>query len=104
VGTVEKKFARDLYDILISLPKDTTPERIKANRDRLRLFMGEGTNLKDLGCKHEALDLLYEWFHYFDGATYKDGVRIKDGYKSKYNIDDLPQLLEEKLIDMAVKG
>ncbi len=81
-----------IYDLRLTLPSDTTPERIQSNRDKLFPLMCEVQLLVDKGDKDEAFELFLEEYHYFDL-----------GHKSKYHIDSLPENVKRKLAKSIAK-
>lgn len=93
MGATERRWAKELLDLLGTLPSDTTPERIKSNREKLLPYINKVEDMRVAGNKHPLLDDFWEFFHYFD-----------HGYKSPLTIDELPSRVKDKLGDMIVRG
>ena len=82
----KREAVKKTYDEFINLPLDTTPERIKYNRDKLLPFVSECDLVASDKDMAELKKLLYNWYHYFD-----------EGFKSKYSIDELPDLIKKSI-------
>jgi hypothetical protein len=93
-----REWARKVYDHILSEPPDTTPERIRVNRDKLLPYFQEmhdifsPTILDQLTppTKEKAEELLDDYMKYFN-----------EGYQSKTNIDDFPDKLKQEFSRMV---
>ena len=90
-----KKWAKEILTYLNNAKPDTTPERVRKNRERLLPSFVEMEDVyafkdelppKALAFLIELIRLLYEYQHYFD-----------DGYRSSENIDTLSDKLKLSL-------
>jgi len=86
-----KDWARECLNEFLTLERDTTQERIKRNRQKMLLRASD--TFEKSAASDKVSELIYEYQHYFD-----------TGFRSKYNIETLPTLIESALIDMASKG
>ena len=66
MGSIEKEWASRFYTVMVTLKADTTPERIKANRDKILPLVVEAKKLKKAGYKGKVLDEVIDLYHYFD--------------------------------------
>ena len=95
-----REWGRGIYDHILNEPPDTTPERIKANREKLLPYYQE---MKDSISKipeqlpplarpklDEVLELFDDYFNYFSS-----------GYRAKTNIDDFPDKLKQAFSKMV---
>ena len=83
---MKKDWAERFYALMLTLPDDTTPERIAANRDKMLPLISEAKKEKYKGKEvDEALDL----YHYFDV-----------GRKPKNNIDGFHKKLKKSLAEV----
>ena len=89
MGDKEKGWADRFYSIMITLPDDTTPERIKSNRDKMLPLIIEAKEIKKSGYKDKSLDEAIELYHYFD----------KDR-KSIYSIDGFQDKVKKSLVEV----
>lgn len=87
-----RSWAKRAYDLLLTLPEDTTPLHQKLNRTKFLLVSEEVVNIRSIseltspaiqGKANNLLTMVYDYVHYFD-----------TGYRATYNIDGL----REKLI------
>ena len=95
-----RSWGKEIYTFLIEQDLDTTPERIKINRDRLRPLFERSEYISAIRDSlsgvarvkaNAVLDLLYDYYHYFDL-----------GYRSKTHIDDFPEKLKEAFAKVSV--
>ena len=94
-----REFLDTVWGLITTAPKDTTPERIGANRRLFKPLFAQRQELKKqaqvLGILPEAkvlADLLEEWMRYFDTS-----------YRAQHSIDELPQLIEDAILDIYSK-
>ena len=89
MGVKEKDWADRFYSVMITLPDDTTPERIKSNREKMLPLIVEAKEIKKSGYKDKSLDEAIELYHYFD-----------KGQKSPYNIDGFQSKVKRSLAEV----
>lgn len=89
MGVKEKDWASRAYAIMITLKDDTTPERIKANRDKMLPLLVEAERFEKAGYKDKAVDEFIDLFHYFD-----------TGRKPKNNIDGFHDKMKRSLAEL----
>lgn len=81
MGIKEKDWASRSYALMLTLKPDTTPERIKANRDKMLPLLVEAERFEKDGFKGKAIDEFIDLFHYFDtGRKPQNNI---DGFNSK---------------------
>lgn len=86
-------WAKRVWLDIRSYDPDTVPVRIKSNREKLRPHliglekMTSGMPVNDKLLVDEAIDLLEDFYHYFD-----------NGYRSLNNIDNLDLLCKASLL------
>ncbi len=85
----KKEWADNFYTLMLTLPDDTTPERIKSNRDKMLPLVAEAKKLKKAGKKDKALDEAVDLYHYFDV-----------GRKPVNNIDGFHDKIKKSLVEV----
>ncbi len=89
MGTKEKDWSLKVHSLMITLKPDTTPERIKSNRDKMQVLVAEAEKFKKDGYKNKAVDEVIDWFYYFD-----------TGRKPLNNIDGFHDKLKKSLAEL----
>lgn len=81
-----------VIDILNTTPEDTTVQNIKSRRDKLFFLSVEKDAVKLTAKSTKSEIAVNEFMEMFDEYN----RYFETGFKSKWNIDDLPRLLKEK--------
>lgn len=84
-----KDWADRFYALMITLLDDTTPERIKSNRDKMLPLIAEAKKFKKSGFNNKAIEEAIDLYHYFDV-----------GRKPKNNIDGFHDRIKKSLVEV----
>lgn len=89
MGDKEKDWSSRAHALMITLKPDTTPERIKVNRDKMQLLAVEAEKFKKAGYKDKAIDEFIDLYYYFE-----------NGRKPDNSIDGLQKKVKKSLAEL----